>query len=793
MNTKNHIRLPLLLAIVSLVLAPAVPAADEETARMSGSITVGAQGGNGIGTSSKLQEYETVPEGVFVPAADLFWQNGSQLFFSLTTKKLGLDDQSAALTAGKKEGFQLNLSWDQNPNWLSNKARTPYTQTIAGDTAFYHVPDGMRLALQNVYIPWNAVTPANPTGLPPSSCKPSATVFCPPSNPAQAGFFAVDSWVTNSAPIELRYVRKTGKAGVAFPLGENWKFDLTYTRERRDGNKNTTFYGGPDYEVATPIAFRTHNVRATADFADGRWFASGALNYSKFVNDVRYAEIDNPERLELKNPAGGASVSNDAAAFRLWLPPDNQALSTDLSAGVKLPRRHKITAGVSIGNMSMDTPLKDITTNPNLTTTSSSGFTVTPPYASVAVKYDVFMGTAKLSGDPVKKLGYSVTFRRYELKDKTQDYVFNSTVRGDVTAAYTTLGLTREHEGFSTQTIKGEVHVSPIAGLRFGVGYGRDDREYDRREYMDVKDDVLTTTADYTHRWMTLHGGYTRLKRKPSEPNEEAVQPTWQGATQTDVTARDRNAFNGLLTLMPSSALAVSLSAMTQTNGFPESVTGLLDQKFNQFGVDVTYAYGERLTAYAGYSYEYYNTLMAAAYFPRGVTVPPDFNPKLDPNYWENATKDKIDTFRVGWKWTVKPEKAELTVDVDYAHPRSDSTYTFAPGGAGDANGVWPATPVTGFPTADLSVPATFTGFPRVSKDFLIAKVRLDYHLDKRLTASALWWKQKFDNVDWANDPASLIPYMGRVDPGANRWFFLGAAVPSYNADMFRVALTYKF
>jgi hypothetical protein len=34
---------------------------------------------------------------------------------------------------------------------------------------------------------------------------------------------------------------------------------------------------------------------------------------------------------------------------------------------------------------------------------------------------------------------------------------------------------------------------------------------------------------------------------------------------------------------------------------------------------------------------------------------------------------------------------------------------------------------------------------------------------------------------------------MGHVDPGANRWFFLGAGVPSYNADIFRVSLSYTF
>jgi hypothetical protein len=215
-------------------------------------------------------------------------------------------------------------------------------------------------------------------------------------------------------------------------------------------------------------------------------------------------------------------------------------------------------------------------------------------------------------------------------------------------------------------------------------------------------------------------------------------------------------------------------------------VTGLLDQSFSQFGVDLTYAPNARFNAYGGYSYETYNFDMAAAYIARGTVVAPDYDPTKDANYWENATDDKVDTFRAGFQWALRPERLDLNVDFDYTQPRNDSAYTFVAGGAGEANGVWPATPVFGFQ------PASFTGFPLVKKNFLLAKVRLSYKVDKNLTASLMWWKQKFDNVDWQYDTA-LQPYMGRTDPGSNRWFFLGAQVPSYNADIFRASVTYKF
>jgi hypothetical protein len=281
------------------------------------------------------------------------------------------------------------------------------------------------------------------------------------------------------------------------------------------------------------------------------------------------------------------------------------------------------------------------------------------------------------------------------------------------------------------------------------------------------------------------------LDRKPGDVNIDSIQPTWQGATQTDITERKRHNLSGIVTLMPNSKIQIALNGAKQDNEFAESVTGLLDQTSSQFGVDFVVVPNERVNFVAGYVYEKYFFDMAAAYFPRGVTVPANFDPRRDPNYWSNATDDKVDTFRVGLDCVLKPARWDLSANLNYSKPRSDSQYTFVPGGTGEANGVWPATPVTGFPVAGSNVPTTFSGFPLVTKKFYIAKVQLSYHVDKNLTASLLYWKQKFDNVDWQTE--TMLPYMGRTDPGSNRWFFLGARVPSYDADVLRAAHTNTF
>ena len=160
---------------------------------------------------------------------------------------------------------------------------------------------------------------------------------------------------------------------------------------------------------------------------------------------------------------------------------------------------------------------------------------------------------------------------------------------------------------------------------------------------------------------------------------------------------------------------------------------------------------------------------MAAAYIPRGLSPP------YDPaNLWANQTDDKVDTFRAGLDWALVPDKFDLGATFDYTKPRSDVGLRLrrCPARRSAAStrrtAIFPANvpPVPGFPVT------TFDSFPTVIKKFIMAKIRLAYHITKNLTASAMYWKQKYDNTDWQTDNPGAngepyTPYMGRIDPGA--------------------------
>ena len=74
-----------------------------------------------------------------------------------------------------------------------------------------------------------------------------------------------------------------------------------------------------------------------------------------------------------------------------------------------------------------------------------------------------------------------------------------------------------------------------------------------------------------------------------------------------------------------------------------------------------------------------------------------------------------------------------------------------------------------------------------------MAKIRLAYNITKNFTASAMYWKQKYDNDDWQTE-LDRSRYMGRVGSRAptagSSW---ARTIPSYDANIFRASVTYTF
>ncbi len=793
MITHNKTHLLSLALAFSLLALPAI-AQDAKEPQSTGSVTVGSQTGSGIDTSSKLQQYETVPKGFFLQDVNLGWNNDTNYFINFQGNKLGLDDQFGLFQAGHEGAWKLNMSLNQNQRWFSNVAETIYSQTSPG---VFRLADGMRQSQQQIWSPYTA-----------------GGELAAPANSNDNRFWSMRDYMSGAQPVDLRYVRKTGLVGLDFTAIENWTFKVSYQREMRDGSQPVSFTAGPGIdEIANPIQYTTQDSRGEVEFAKKNFFLNGSFVHSTFDNAVPFSTVDNPVRLNNTDYFWTASpVTNTSAnaTARIWNAPSNTADSFDFTGGLTLPSHHKVTVTGSTSAMKVDYTLLPQATNPNLGATTT-GFTLVPEYASVHPKLDQTLLMANFSGDPTPKFGYSAFYRYYNLKDQTPVYTFNSTVNSDGGASFnstTPVVSNEDARGYKAEQMKVEAHVTPMTGVRLGVNAGHLKTTYQDRNFDDVGDNTFGVTLDTNMTGGSLHGSYTSVRRTPGAANpDEAAEGTTGGrldinAQMKDVAKQNSNLYNAVFTLTPTDNAALAFYVQGVTSDFPGVSIGLSKSTVRNYGVDLTYALTDKFSVNAAYIYEKMHMDTNLWYAANGTIAAPVATNTAD-QYW-NKIDDKVDTYKVGFRWTLVHSKADVGSDYDYSKGRSDSGFTVAAGGVAGGDMLFP----TNTTTVNFAQ-FQYLNYPQVFNATTIWKTWFNYHVDKNVTLSLMYWHQKFDQADWAYD--GIAPYMlagsalyattpgaianlyPQLDPSANRALFLNARAPNYNANIIRASLNVRF
>ena len=268
-----------------------------------------------------------------------------------------------------------------------------------------------------------------------------------------------------------------------------------------------------------------------------------------------------------------------------------------------------------------------------------------------------------------------------------------------------------------------------------------------------------------------------------------------------DVAKQNSKLYNAAITFMPmdNASLAVFASGMNST--FPETSIGLSAYKVTNYGLDFTYGMSDKVTFNAGYIYEKIHQDNNFWYGANGTIAAPAATNFID-QYWA-PMNDRVDSYKLGLHIKLTP-KSDIGTDYDYSKGTSDVNFLVNPGGQAGGDML--------FPTNTTTVNFTqmqYLSMPQVYNATTNWKTYYNYHLDKNITLSLMYWRQKFDQADYAYD--GLAPYMlagsalyattanavaglyPQLDASANRALFLNAVVPNYSANIFKMSLTVKF
>lgn len=549
------------------------------------------------------------------------------------------------------------------------------------------------------------------------------------------------------APVDLRYVRE--KIGINFDfMGlENWDFKFAYSHETRRGHQPFEVSYPNHFEQASPVDYLTQDYNASANWAKGRWFAGATYTYNDFKNDIPVLYINYP------NPP------NAASPYKYNMAPDSKAWTMSFNGGVILPYHHRIVGNISWGEITSDRTLFT-----NLYTPTFNG------------KIDTLNGQLRLTGDPLNWFGYSATYTRTELDNKSDYYVL-----GTGSGAYGTRLV-----GYKKTDWKGEVHFDPIKQVRFGIEYNHLDTDHEFRDFVDTTVKSWKGTLDLNFApWVSFRASYTDQTQRHGGDNltaEALMFPAdnagvdW-GGTQFDIENRDSKIWNALVIFTPLQDLAISLSYQNNKDDFPDDYFGLRDRKYDNWGIDVNYAWNDRLTLYANYEDEKYDNSMWSQYIDR-------FTPVADPrNEWGHKYNDDVKTYTVGFDFDAVPGRFDLSSDLAYSKSESASAFTFVPGG--NTAGV-------GTISDGIFAGVQYNAYPLLWSKYTKWTTKLNYHFNKNLSASISYILQKYEGHDWANDIVQPLPPSLE---GANlsAWKLLGAIVPDYDANIFQFFVKFSF
>ena len=229
--------------------------------------------------------------------------------------------------------------------------------------------------------------------------------------------------------------------------------------------------------------------------------------------------------------------------------------------------------------------------------------------------------------------------------------------------------------------------------------------------------------------------------------------------------------------MTPGQDLAITLSTQNNKNKYPTAWFGLRDYKYNNWGIDVTYAWTDRLTLYGTYMKEKYNSDMWAMYMDRTVPI------SAWENQWGHNYHDDVATWTLGFNFDAWKDKFDFSSDYAHSKGESASAFTFVPGNAGGN---------TGTVGNGIYGGVTYNAYPLVWNSYTKWETTFNYHFNKHLSASAAYIMQKYSGDDWAMDISTPLPPSVQ---GANlsSYRILGATVPDYDADIFRAYIRFSF
>jgi MtrB/PioB family decaheme-associated outer membrane protein len=704
---------------------------------------------------AKFEEYRDLPESAFSPYLRLRGDSKDDFYtVEIFGENIGQDDQKFTLSSYGVGKFNFLFLWDQIPHTFCTNCRTLYVES------------------------------------------PQATFNLPTPRPSP-----LDVW--NSAPLidEVGFQTNTAAVGIGLTPAPAWDIGLEGSAIFRSGDRPLgTAFGTPGNqaaEVAAPVEDTTYGAHFNLGFAGKGYQLQFGYDFSLYNNDIDALRVDNPcFGLPAALPAGcGAGSGNPPAPAtgQGSLAPDNIAHTFTLGGGVNLPLNTRLTGSFSYSLRFQDQAFLPFTIAP---TPGGDLAALAQAQANLPASLDGQVNILRFNLNATSRLTQDLTatgrFRVYDYDDTSPEIPFTAYVEDDravVSGAalpiraelarrypYTKYdaGGDLRYQLFQPLTLKvafdweqwireaDQVVVSPAS-----VEPGGDSVLHVPREVFTTNQYTPKAMLDYTPLdWLLFRFGYAFSTRTGTE-YLQASEEQLALLRKYDMADRDRNRWDFLADIMAMDNLTFTATFSYTTDDYGSSQFGLQDANNWAAGGDVTWKPFERLSLFAGYVHEEWDTQSRHKYRQAATELN---NATFD---WVSQTDDRYDTVRAGFNVVIIPQRLEGGANYNFSMGRTSM------------NASNPLTPVgTG------SASAVAANFPEIETTLNQVNAFLRYWITKNFSAKVMYSWEQWQQSDFRFD--GLLPF-NFPNPNTGDTIFLGMDPQNYTAQWFTLSLGYHF
>jgi MtrB/PioB family decaheme-associated outer membrane protein len=530
------------------------------------------------------------------------------------------------------------------------------------------------------------------------------------------------------APALLESKRTISGAGFAFTGFGNFRADVDYQRQERDGTK--TFGGGLFFTNAAlfpaPVKYKTDRFDAGIEYNGKMFQVRAEFTGSDFNNSYNSVTWDNPI------PIGfGDEVSRSA------LEPDNEYQLFSLVGAIRFTDWLRFSGKVSSGEAKQNDPFLPYSINPDYSDRPL-------PRESLQGKLETSMYNiaGRLHFRLSKGLDLTASYKASERDNKTpvdeyEPVMFEVYPRGP-----------RSNRPYSYERSLGKVELRyrPTNNLRFNAGFWTEEMERTYQEVKTTDEDAWFAEAQWAP-WALVD---VRLKLDHGE--REASISEQQGnydraenplMRKFNMANRDRDRYTIEVDLAPTERMGINLSLYSTKDDYSESVVGLTAGEETALSIDLNYLFSNGMNVYAFFTDETITSEMSGA---DGDGATP----------WNSNTEDDIISWGAGLTGKFN-DKARY--GLDYVSSMADGDITTAAG--------------------NMPVP-----FPVLTTELTNIRLYVDFDLSDRWGLGVEAYKERYKTADWMVD--GVGPYS---IPGV---LTMGEESPDYNTSVVRVLATYR-